>query len=455
MMNMLWYLSAFVLALGVLIVVHELGHFLIARWCGIQVLRFSVGFGKPLLIKRWGKDATEWVIAAFPLGGYVKMLDEREAPVAPNLLHRAFNRQPASKRIAVVVAGPLANLLLAVVIYCGIFLHGVTDLKSMLAPPPPGSLAEVAGFRAGDLITAIDGRPVTGWTELSKMLVNAILDKRRMDIDTQTAEMTAAVRQLDASTLSFDGAEGDPAQKFGLLPFRPKLAPVVGDVTSDSPAALAGIMSGDIVVAIDGMPITEWGQVVEHVRPAYGKTLALEIERAGARSTHRLVPTRVDENGRPIGRLGIAVKPDPQRYAQMMVKVHYGFPGVIYRAVGEVWNTSELSVRMIGRMITGRASLKNLSGPVTIADYAGQSARMGWTSYLRFIALISISLGVLNLLPIPVLDGGHLMYYLAELLKGSPVSDSVLEVGQKIGFGFLGLLMLFALYNDIYRLLAG
>jgi regulator of sigma E protease len=454
-MNFFWYLGAFLLALGVLIVVHELGHFLVARWCGVQVLRFSVGFGQPLLTRRYGKDATEWVIAVVPLGGYVKMLDEREDPVPTHLLHRAFNRQPVWKRMAIVVAGPLANLLLAVAIYCGVFMQGVTDLKPMLGAPIAGSPAERAGIQSGDLVRSVDGEAVATWTELRKIVLNGTLDKRVLAIRVETVSGQSALRQLDASAERFADTETDPAQQIGLLPLRPPLDPIVGSVAPGSPAASAGIVPGDVIVVIDGEHVTEWEQVVEHVRPAYGKTLVVEVERDDVLHKFTLMPVKAEENGKPVGRLGIGVKPDPARYAPMMTEVRYGFAGAMGSAVAEVWNTSALSLRMMGRMIIGQVSLKNLSGPVTIADYAGQTAKMGISPYLRFIALISISLGVLNLLPIPVLDGGHLMYYLAELFKGSPVSDSILEVGQKLGFGILGLLMLCAFYNDIHRLIAG
>lgn len=452
---MLWYLGAFVLALAPLIVVHEFGHYLVARWCGVMVLRFSVGFGKPLVSRRWGSDGTEWALAAIPFGGYVKMLDEREEPVAPDLLPRAFNRQPVLKRMAIVAAGPLANLLLAAAIYCGIFMNGVSDLKPLLGEPVAGSPAAFAGFRSGDRVTSANGEPVATWSELRKILFNAVLDRQPLELAVVTNDNHAEVRVLKPAIASGDDFENDPADKLGLTLLRPKLDPVIGAVTTGSPADAAGLRAGDVVVAIDDMAITDWGQVVSRIRSAYDTALTVDVMRAGVQKRFRLIPTKVVENGQPIGRLGITVKPDPERYAPMMIEVRYGFVQAMRHAAAEVWHTSVLSLQMIGRMIIGQASLKNLSGPVTIADYAGQTAKMGISPYLRFIALISISLGVLNLLPIPVLDGGHLMYYLAELFKGSPVSDSVLEVGQKIGFGILGLLMLFALYNDIHRLIAG
>ena len=454
-MSLLWTVGAFVVALAPLIVVHEFGHYLVARWCGVKVLRFCIGFGKPLVSKRWSRDGTEWALAAIPFGGYVKMLDEREEPVAPELLPFAFNRQPVFKRMVIVVAGPLTNLLFAAVIYCGIFMTGVTDLKPILGEPTAGSPAALAGFQSGDRVTAINGETIATWSELRKALLDALLDRQRLEVAVVTSGNHAEMRSLKPALARDGDLEGDPAEKLGMMLLRPRLDPVIGAVTPDSPAAQVGLQPGDVVLAIDGSTIADWGQAVVRIRPAYDKVLTIDILRSGTQKRFRLAPVRIIENGLPIGRLGIAVKPEPERYASMLVEERYGMVESMGHAVLEVWNTSSLSLRVIGRMAIGQVSVKNLSGPVTIADYAGQSAKMGISPYLRFIAFISISLGVLNLLPIPVLDGGHLMYYLVELFKGSPVSDSVLEAGQKIGFGILGLLMLFAFYNDIHRLIAG
>ena len=453
-MSLLWTIGAFLLALTPLIVFHELGHLLVARWCGVMVLRFSVGFGRPLISRRWGKDNTEWAIAALPLGGYVKMLDEREAPVAPELLHRAFNRQTVWKRMAIVVAGPLANLILAVAIYFGVYLGGVSDLKPMLGSAIQNSPAESAGFQSGDLIKSVNGEAVAGWTELRKILLDAVLDRRELAMEVVTIEGRSLTRILNADSFvaNFDR---DPTEGFGLVPFQPTLDPVIGSVTPNSPADKAGMVRGDVIVSIDNEHVANWRQVTTLIRKSYGQNMQIEVSRSGIQKLFLVTPEKIVDNGRTFGRLGIAVKADPARYAMLTTEVRYGIAQSLNHAIQEVWNTSVLSLRMMGRMLTGDVSLKNLSGPVTIADYAGQSAKLGVSPFLSFIALISISLGVLNLLPVPVLDGGHLMYYLAELFKGSPLSDNALEIGQKIGVGFLAVLMLLAFYNDIHRLMAG
>ena len=459
-MSFLWYVTSFLLALGILIVVHEMGHFLMAKWCGVKVLRFSMGFGKPLITRQWGVDKTEWTVSAFPLGGYIKMLDEREAPVPAEVLHRAFNRQSVWKRIAIVAAGPLANLFLAVFIYFAIFLTGVSDLKPQLALPNEGSMAANSGFQNGETINSIDGQVIQTWSELRKQLLQAAIDHRRVKLVTTGIDAALTTRTLDLSAQQLDDLGTDPAGKLGLKPFMPRMDAIVGSVSPNSPAQTAGLKTDDLIVAIDDMPVSEWAQVVARIRPAYGKSLKLEIIRGprGGEETSlvfNIVPAQATENGELVGRLGIAVKPDPSSLKAMTVRIVRGPVEALKSALDEVCYTSALTLRMIGRMIVGELSLKNLSGPVSIAEYAGQSAHMGLSPYLVFIALISISLGVLNLLPIPVLDGGHLMYYLAELFKGSPVSDRVAEVGQKIGVGALGLLMLFALYNDFHRLISG
>ena len=451
----LWYAGAFGLALGTLIVVHELGHFVVARWCGVKVLRFSVGFGKILLSRRWGRDGTEWTLSAFPLGGYVKMLDEREGAVAADEAHRAFNRQSVGRRMAIVVAGPLANLLLAVVIYWGVYMHGTEELRPVLGAAPAGSIAANAGVRERDTVRAVGGKVILTWQDLRWELIRRAVDRDPIKLEVMDSDNQIAVRTLDIDELSSSALEGDLTQELGLAFYWPPLKPVIGRVEGGSPAAAAGIAAGDEILAVDGRPIGAWSELAAAIRHAPQRPLSLDLVRDGVRSTVAVVPAATDDGGKQVGRIGIAAREDSAQRAAMLVMVRLGPWTALSRAVGQTWETSAFSLRMIGRMVAGEASWKNVSGPVTIADYAGQSARMGVSQYLKFLALISISLGVLNLLPIPILDGGHLMYYLAEIIKGGPLSERVMEIGQQVGLALLLLLMAFAFYNDINRLVSG
>jgi regulator of sigma E protease len=453
--GLLWYAGAFALALGILIVIHELGHFAVARACGVKVLRFSVGFGKPLLTRRWGKDGTEWSLAAFPLGGYVKMLDEREGEVPADELHRAFNRQSVGRRAAIVVAGPLANLLLAVVLYWGIFLHGTEELRPILGAPPAGSIAANAGVREQETVRAVAGEGVTTWQDLRWALVRLAADRETVQLEVAGPGSETFVRTLDLSKLPQSALEGDLLGELGLTLHRPRLPAVIGRVVPASPAAQAGLMAGDEVLAIDGRPIDIWRELATAIRDAPGQALRLAVRRGDSQIDVTVTPAAATERDRTVGRIGIAAHDEPGRHAEMFVTVRHGPLDALTRAAVQTVEMSVFSLRMIGRMIAGEASWKNVSGPVTIADYAGQSASMGIAHYIRFLALISISLGVLNLLPIPILDGGHLMYYLAEIIKGGPLSERVMEIGQQIGLTLLILLMAFAFYNDFNRLLSG
>ncbi|MDD5248307.1 MAG: RIP metalloprotease RseP [Rhodocyclaceae bacterium] len=450
-----WYAGAFALALGILIVVHELGHFAVARLCGVKVLRFSLGFGKTLLSRRWGKDGTEWALAAFPLGGYVKMLDEREGPVPEEEAHRAFNRQGVGRRALIVVAGPLANLLLAVAIYAGVFMQGTEELRPVLGAPPAGSIAARAGVREHETVRAVAGKAVDTWQDLRWELVRQVVNRAPVKLEVADAKGDIAIRTLDLSDLPAAAIEGDLPSELGLKRYWPMLPPVIGQVVAGSPAALAGLAAGDEVVAIDGRPIAAWGELAATIRQAPGKRLTLETRRDGVSRTVVVVVAAVKDEGEPIGRIGIAVRENPNVHADLFVMVKLGPVAALRRAVEQTWDTAVFTLRMIGRMAMGELSWKNVSGPVTIADYAGQSAHMGLSPYLKFLALISISLGVLNLLPIPILDGGHLMYYLAEVIKGGPLSERVMEIGQQIGLAILLTLMAFAFFNDINRLISG
>ncbi|MFN4148404.1 MAG: RIP metalloprotease RseP [Rhodocyclaceae bacterium] len=453
--SVFWTLGAFLLALGVLIVVHELGHYLAARLCNVKVLRFSVGFGRPLWARRSGRDGTEWQIATFPLGGYVKMLDEHEGEVPAAELPRAFNRQSLPKRAFIVIAGPVANLFLAVVLYALLFSIGVEEPRPILAAPPPGSPAAELKIGAGETARSVSGIPVATWNELRWEMLRHLLERETVMLETQDANGNINLYRLDLSRLPAAAMEGDVLTALGLRLKAPDLPAVIGSVQPGSPAAHAGLQTGDRIVAIDGEPMDGWHDVVKTIRSAGSRTLTFEITRAATRLTLAVVPELVEEQGKPVARIGIAVRDDPAARRAFLVTVRYGAYESVQRALMQTWDTSLLSLRMIGRMIIGEASLRNVSGPVTIADYAGQSARLGGEHYLRFLALISISLGVLNLLPIPVLDGGHLMYYLAELIKGKPLSERAMSIGQQIGLTVLALLMGLALYNDIFRLISG
>lgn len=451
-----WILGAFLLALAVLIVVHELGHFSVARLCNVKILRFSVGFGKPLWLRRFGRDDTEWAISAFPLGGYVKMLDEREGEVPAHELDRAFNRQSVLKRSCIVVAGPLANMLLAVALYWFLFMSGVEEPRPILAAPPAGTLAAEEKVGAGETARAVSGVPVATWTELRWELLQHILDRDAVTLETIDAHGNIATYHLEVGRLDSAALETDPLQAVGLRLMRPELPPILGEVQAGSPAAAAALLPNDQILAIDGQAIKTWQELALIIRAAGTRELLLDVQRNALKLQVKVVPEIVEEQGgKPVSRIGIAVRDDPELRQSALVTVRYGMGTSLRRALAQTWETSVLSLRMMGRMLMGELSVKNISGPVTIADYAGQSARMGSGHYLRFLALISISLGVLNLLPIPVLDGGHLMYYLVEVIKGGPLSERVMEIGQQIGLTLLALLMTVAFYNDINRLVSG
>lgn len=453
--NFAFYLGAFALTLGILIVVHELGHFAVARLVGVKVLRFSVGFGRPLLVARLGRDRTEWAIAAFPLGGYVKMLDEREGPVEAHELPRAFNRLPIVKRMLVVAAGPLANLLLAILIYWLLFMHGAEELRPVLAAPPAATAAAAAGLQDGETVRSINGKAVSTWQEMRWELLAGAIEHKSVTLEVANRQQEIATRRIETQGLSAADLEADLPQRLGLLLYRPKLAPIVGRVIVGSVAEQAGIRAGDLFLAVAGRSVDSWNDVATMIRQAPGRQLQFELLRGGERLALPATPATAEEGGHAVGRIGIMVRDDPALRAEMMTMVRYGVFTALVKAATQTWDTSLFSLKMIGRMISGEVSWKNLSGPVTIADYAGQSARLGGSQYLRFLALISISLGVLNLLPIPILDGGHLLYYVVEFFKGGPLSERVMEIGQQIGLFLLLLLMAFAFYNDINRLLSG
>jgi len=444
---------AFIVALSVLIVVHEYRHYWVARRCNVKVLRFSVGFGKPIWSKTIGPDATQWVLAAIPLGGYVKMLDEREGDVAPHELHRAFNRKTVWQRFAIVLAGPVANFLAAIVLYWILFLHGIPGLVPVVGEPPAGSTAARAGFVAGDTVRVVAGTRVQTWQDFRWIVLQRALDKAPVNIEVKTADGAVINRELRFDDLAPEDLEKDVLAALGLSRERLILPAVIGDLTGNGAATRAGLRTGDRVLSVDGQPVENWDGLVKKVRAAPGQAIQLRVQRSEVEMPLAVTPDTIDERGVRFGRIGASPKMDPAAMQGMLANVSYGPLESLGKAVVKTWETALFSLRMLGKMVVGDISLKNLSGPITIADYAGQSAQNGWISYLLFLGLISISLGVLNLLPVPLLDGGHLMYYSIEILTGKPVPEKVMEAGQHVGVTVLFALMAFALYNDINRLI--
>jgi len=443
----------FIVVLSLLIAVHEYGHFWVARRCGVKVIRFSIGFGRALW-KHTGKvDGTEYVLAAIPLGGYVKMLDEREGEVEPAEIERAFNRQSLPKRFAIVSAGPLANLLFAVFAYWLMFINGVPGLKPLVGDIEPTTPAAMAELQSGDQITSVAGTTTPTWQAVIEAILPRAVLGEQVNLQLLRGQQTIAKR-LDFSGLNADDVKAENlAKSIGLQPFRPKIRPVIDTVVSGSAAEKAGILSGDEIIAIEGEAIDSWQAFVMMIQKSAGRQLSIDLRRDGGVLQLKVIPTsHTAAEEKPVGKIGVSLFVDNELFDQYRAEWRYGPIDAVGAAVQKSWEIGTLTLKMIGEMIMGRASVDNLSGPITIARYAKTSADAGLSQLLGFIAVISISLGVLNLLPIPVLDGGHLFFYLIEWIKGSPLSEKMEIIGQQVGMGLLLLLMSVAIYNDLVRL---
>lgn len=453
MLDILQKAAALIFVLGVLIAFHEFGHFWVARKLGVKVLRFSVGFGKPLLRYQANADSPEYMLAALPLGGYVKMLDEREGEVADDELHLAFNRQSVWKRIAIVAAGPVFNLVLAVILFALMYVMGINALKPVLDEPGVNTAAYVAGVRAQDQVLAVNGNSVQSWSDFNMAMIDATISDPRVVLTLAPVEsLSGSVTreaQLDTAAVNLLADKASIAD-LGLTLHQPQQAAIVGDVVSDSGAEAAGIQAGDEILSIEDKVIKGWGDIVDAVSDRANQTLAVTVLREGRELALSVTTQAREVNGKSVAVLGIQSQRLEHPY--------------LFKAKYEVWeslqlgwtktvDTSVLVIKTMVQLITGQASIKNISGPITIADYAGKSAKIGLAYLIGLMAGVSVSLGILNLMPVPILDGGHLLYYMVELVKGSPVSERVMLIGQQFGLAVLLMLMSLAFYNDINRII--
>jgi len=445
-------LLAFIVAISLLVAVHEFGHFWVARKLGIRVLRFSIGFGKPIWRRRFGADRTEFVVAALPLGGYVKMLDEREAPVPPAELPRAFNRQPLWVRSSVILAGPLFNFFFAIAAYWLMFVSGVPGLRPVVGEIAPQSVAAQVGFQEEDQLLSVGGHATPTWDAATLELLDAALAADNVEIFVRSPDGVERLLMIDFSGVPDALDKGGLLGNLGLSVWRPKIPPVIDELVANAPAERAGLQPGDRILSVDNQPVETWGEWVDYVRAHPEQSLRLVVVRGSDELDVEVIPKAVTENGETIGQIGAYVRQPEGVQDQLRTEVRYGPLESAGRSVEKTWEMTALTLRTLWGMLTGKASVENISGPISIAQYAAYSARIGLASFLKFLAIVSISLGVLNLLPVPILDGGHLLYNIIEWVQGRPLSDSAQQIGQQLGIVLLLALMTIAFYNDLSRL---
>lgn len=452
MFEFAYFTLAFIVAISVLIAVHEFGHFWVAKKLGVKVLRYSIGFGRPVWRIVRGEDRTEYVISALPLGGYVQMLDEKDGEVKPEEQHRAFNRQPIWKRFSIVAAGPLFNFLFAIVAFWLMFVIGANALKPIIGDVAENTPAAAAGLKSGYEIVAIEDTPTPVWEVTMNELLPAVVDRESVELTLRSPEGYESEHQLDLSRIQ---SELDPDNLFELIgfkPWRPRVDAAVGKVVEGSPAEQAGLQHGDKIVAIDGRPIEQFSELADYVMQRPGVTMQMTIQRGDITRDLTITPKTVEHEGKQVGQIGVGPLNPGKIPDDMIVYYDYSILGGLPKSITQTADMTVLTLKMLGKLFTGEVSIKNLSGPINIARHAGLSASAGINRFLNFLAIVSISLGILNLLPIPVLDGGHLLFYIVEIVKGSPVSEQTEMTGRMIGIFLLLMLMSLAFYNDIMRL---